>query len=155
MEVANKNIVILGAARSGMAAGELAKNLGASVFVSDNAPEKGKTKQINKLKGLGIPFEFGGHSNRVYSADLVILSPGIPQTSEVVQNLQKKGVPVLSEIEFAYRFCNSPIIAVTGSNGKTTTTSLIGEMLSKQMPAVYHSRKYRNTVFVFCIGEQV
>jgi UDP-N-acetylmuramoylalanine--D-glutamate ligase len=132
--IKDKNIVILGAARSGVSAAELALNLGASVFVSDNAEEKGKRKQINKLKGLGIPFEFGGHSNRVYSADMVVLSPGIPQTTAVVQGIRQKGIPVLSEIEFAYRFCKSPIIAVTGSNGKTTTTTLIGQMLKKQMP---------------------
>jgi UDP-N-acetylmuramoylalanine--D-glutamate ligase len=132
--IKDKNIVVLGAARSGISAAELAKNLGASIFVSDNAEEKGKRKQINKLKGLGIPFEFGGHSNRVYSADMVVLSPGIPQTTAVVQSIRQKGIPVLSEIEFAYRFCQSPVIAVTGSNGKTTTTTLIGQMLKKQMP---------------------
>jgi UDP-N-acetylmuramoylalanine--D-glutamate ligase len=135
MEISDKNIVILGAARSGLAAAELAVNLGARVFVSDNAVEKNKLKQINKLKGLGIPFEFGGHSNRVYSADFVVLSPGISQNSDVVQSIRQKGIPVFSEIEFAFRFCKSPIIAVTGSNGKTTTTTLIGEMLKKQMSA--------------------
>ena len=134
MEISDKNVVILGAARSGLAAAELALSLGARVFVSDNAMEKDKRKQINILKGLGIPFEFGGHSNRIYSADFVVLSPGIPQNSDIVQSIQQKGIPVLSEIEFAFRFCKSPVIAVTGSNGKTTTTTLIGEMLKKQMP---------------------
>ena len=134
MEIRDKNIVVLGAARSGLAAAELALNLGARVFVSDNAVEKTMLKQINKLKGLGIPFEFGGHSNRVYSADTVVLSPGIPQTTAVVQSIRQKGIPILSEIEFAYRFCQSPVIAVTGSNGKTTTTTLIGLMLKKQLP---------------------
>jgi UDP-N-acetylmuramoylalanine--D-glutamate ligase len=130
----DKNIVVLGAARSGISAAELALQMGGRVFVSDNADEKGKRKQINILKGLGIPFEFGGHSDRVYSADMVILSPGIPQNIPVVQNIRQKGIPVLSEIELAYRFCKSPVIAVTGSNGKTTTTTLIGQMLRKQMP---------------------
>jgi UDP-N-acetylmuramoylalanine--D-glutamate ligase len=133
MELKDRQVVILGAARSGLAAAELAAKNGATVFVSDIAPQKGKTKIINKLKGLGIPFEFGGHSNRVYSADLVVLSPGIPQTSAIVQSIRQKGIPVFSEIELAYRFCKSPIIAVTGSNGKTTTTTLIGKMLKKQM----------------------
>lgn len=133
MEISDKSVVILGAARSGLAAAELALSLGALVFVSDNAMEKDKHKQINILKGLGIPFEFGGHSNRVYSADFVVLSPGIPQNSDVVQSIQQKGIPVLSEIEFAFRFCKSPVIAVTGSNGKTTTTTLIGEILKMQM----------------------
>jgi UDP-N-acetylmuramoylalanine--D-glutamate ligase len=134
MDISQKNIVILGAARSGLAAAELAQHLGANVFVSDKAPKSEKREEIQILKGLGIPFEFGNHSDRVFTADYVILSPGIPQTTAVVRGMGKKGIPVLSEIEFAYRFCKSPIIAVTGSNGKTTTTTLIGEMLKKQMP---------------------
>jgi len=134
MDIKGKEIVILGAARSGLAAGELAKAKEARVFVSDSAVEKGKRKEKNILKGLGIPFEFGGHSNRVYSADIVVLSPGIPQTAAVVQGIRAKGIPVFSEIEFASRFCNSDIIAITGSNGKTTTTTVIGLMLKKEMP---------------------
>lgn len=135
MDLANKNVVILGAARSGLAAAELAQKMGAVVFVSDSAPEKGKRKSINRLKGLGIPFEFGGHSDRVFAADMVILSPGIPQTTEIVQRIRHKGIPVFSEIELAFRFCKSPVIAVTGSNGKTTTTTLLGLMLKKHNPA--------------------
>ena len=135
MDLRNKNAVILGAARSGLAAAELAQKMGAVVFVSDSAPEKGKQKSINRLKGLGIPFEFGGHSDRVFAADMVILSPGIPQTTEIVQRIRQEGIPVFSEIELAFRFCKSPVIAVTGSNGKTTTTTLLGLMLKKQNPA--------------------
>jgi len=131
-EVKNKNITILGAARSGIAAAELLSKLGANVFVSDSANKVNKSEEIDVLEGLGIPFEFGQHSEKIFESDLVVLSPGIPVASNIVQNILSKNILVLSEIEIAAWFCKSPIIAVTGSNGKTTTTTLIGEMLKTE-----------------------
>jgi len=133
-EIKNKNITILGAARSGIAAAELLLKLGAKVFVSDSANKENKVDEIDVLKGLGIPFEFGQHSEIVTESDFVVLSPGIPVASEIVQTVLNKNIPVLSEIEIAAWFCKSPMIAVTGSNGKTTTTTLIGEMLETEQP---------------------
>ena len=133
-EIKGKHITILGAARSGIAAADLLFRQGAEVFVSDIAKEEIKNNEINKLKGLGIPFEFGKHSDRVFDSDFVVLSPGIPVASDIVQKILKLNIPVLSEIEIASWFCKSPMIAVTGSNGKTTTTTLIGEMLKTEQP---------------------
>ncbi len=126
--VKNKNVVILGAARSGLSAAQMLKKAGNTVFVSDNA-EKGKIKEKNYLIKMDIPFEFGQHSDRVFKADFVVLSPGIPSTSRIVKAILTRNIPVYSEIEVASWFCRSNIIAVTGSNGKTTTASVLGKML--------------------------
>jgi UDP-N-acetylmuramoylalanine--D-glutamate ligase len=127
--IQNKKVVVLGAARSGLAAAKLLKNKGASVYVSDNAPED-KMQQAKKiLEGLGVPFEFGVHSEQVYQSEMVVLSPGIPPSSEILHNVRSRNIPVFSEIEVASWYCNAAIIAVTGSNGKTTTTTMLGEML--------------------------
>jgi len=131
MAVKNNNVVILGAARSGLSAASLLKKTGNSVFVSDNAV-KGKIKEKNYLTKMGIPFEFGRHSERVFQADFVVLSPGIPSTSEIVKSITARNIPVYSEIEVASWFCRSKIIAVTGSNGKTTTTTILGKMLKSR-----------------------
>jgi len=136
-EVKGKRITILGAARSGLAAAKLLRLKGASVFVSDSAPESKKEKETAELKLAGIPYEFGAHSEKVFDAEMLILSPGIPVESDVVQRFIKNNITVYSEIEIASQFCPCPFIAVTGSNGKTTTTSLIGEMLKKQFPGAF------------------
>jgi UDP-N-acetylmuramoylalanine--D-glutamate ligase len=136
-DVKGKRITILGAARSGLAAARLLGNQGAQVFVSDSAPEDKKQNEVAALRRSGIDYEFGQHSERAFAADLMILSPGIPVQSYVVQRFIKSGTPVYSEIEMAAQFCRSPFIAVTGSNGKTTTTTLIGEMLKKQFPRAF------------------
>jgi len=127
--VENKKITILGAARSGIAAARLLKKQRARVFVSDFAPADHKQFEIEFLKKENIPCEFNIHSEKVFDADFVVLSPGIPKKSAIVENIISKGIPVYSELEVASWFCRSPIIAITGSNGKTTTTSLLGKML--------------------------
>ena len=131
-ELKGKKAIVLGAARSGLAAARLLKNKGLQVFVSDLAPAEQKKEAQRFLKEEQIEHEFGRHSERVFQADFCVLSPGIPLKSPVVQQMLKKGLPVFSEIEVAYRFYKGKLIAVTGSNGKTTTTTLIGEMLRRK-----------------------
>ncbi|MBS1730384.1 MAG: UDP-N-acetylmuramoyl-L-alanine--D-glutamate ligase [Bacteroidetes bacterium] len=120
-----KKIVILGSGESGVGAAILAMRQGFEVFVSDNNLIHENYK--NELAQYAIPFEEGGHDEaRILSADELIKSPGIPDKIPLLQKVKAKNIPVISEIEWAFRYKNnSQIIAITGSNGKTTTTSLI------------------------------
>ena len=128
-ELKYRNATIIGAARSGVAAAKLLKRKGMNVFLSDStSEEKIGSTFINEIKNNEIAYELGCHSSRVYDADVMVVSPGVPQTSEVIQTALKKGIDVVSEIEVASWFCKGKVIAITGTNGKTTTTTLIGEM---------------------------
>ena len=122
------NTVILGAGESGVGAALLAKHLGHEVFVSD----KGKIKKIyqEELDRNDIPNEEGQHTmDRIFEADQVIKSPGIPDHIDMIKQLKAKGIPVISEIEFAARHTDAYLIGITGSNGKTTTTKLTHHLL--------------------------
>ncbi|MGN6193694.1 MAG: UDP-N-acetylmuramoyl-L-alanine--D-glutamate ligase [Ginsengibacter sp.] len=118
-------LVILGSGESGIGAALLAKQKAFDVFVSDGGPIKEVFK--NELLSHAIDFEEGTHSKeKILNASLIIKSPGIPEKNEMVKDIRKKGIEIISEIEFAYRFKGeSKIIGITGSNGKTTTTALI------------------------------
>lgn len=118
-------IVILGAGESGVGAALLAKQKGYDVFVSDASAIKPIYQA--ELEANQIPFESGTHDvERILAADEVMKSPGIPEKNELVKQIRAKGIPVISEIEFGFRYKGaSKIIAITGSNGKTTTTSLL------------------------------
>jgi UDP-N-acetylmuramoylalanine--D-glutamate ligase len=129
ININKSRIIVLGAARSGLAVAKLLSEKGATVFVSDIAAADEKKDSIEFLKGLGVLFEFGEHSEKIFQADFVVLSPGISPATEIVQKIRKQNIPVFSEIEVASWFCTANIIAVTGSNGKTTTTTLLGDML--------------------------
>ncbi len=120
----NKKIVVLGAAESGAGAAVLAKKEGFDVFVSDMGTIKDRYKK--QLDDHQIAWEEGGHTeSRILDADEVIKSPGIPDEAPLVQKLIAKGTHIISEIEFAGRYTHSKMVCITGSNGKTTTTSLI------------------------------
>ena len=119
-----KRLVILGGGESGVGAAILAKQKGYDVFVSDESSLKENYR--TELHNAGIAFEEGKlDEEKILGADEVMKSPGIPEKNEIVKMLRKKGVPIISEIELAYRFKGtSKIVAITGSNGKTTTTAL-------------------------------
>ncbi|MBQ4305537.1 MAG: UDP-N-acetylmuramoyl-L-alanine--D-glutamate ligase [Bacteroidales bacterium] len=121
-------IVVLGGGESGVGAAVLAKVKGFDVFLSDNG--KIKESYAEELRKWDIPFEEGGHTEeKVLSADEVVKSPGIPSTVKMVRELEDKGIHIISEIEFAGRYDSAKKICITGSNGKTTTTSLIYYLL--------------------------
>lgn len=124
----NGIIVILGAAESGTGAAILATKKGFQVFVSDNGAIKEEYKSV--LTHFDIDFEEGGHNlDRILMASEVIKSPGIPDTANVIEAIKNEKIPVISEIEFASRFTNAKLIGITGSNGKTTTTLMLGHLL--------------------------
>jgi len=127
--VAGKKVTVLGAARSGIAAVRLLKLKGADIFVSDAGTEEKLRDQTKKLRAIGAEYEIGTHSERVLDAEIIVLSPGVPSVIPLLEEARKRDIPVVSELEMASWFCRAPIIAITGTNGKTTTTTLIGKML--------------------------
>ncbi len=121
-------LVIIGGGESGVGAAILAQKVGYSVFLSDGSSLKEKYR--NDLLQNGIAFEEGKHTmEKVLAADEVVKSPGIPEKADVIKAIRAKGIPVISEVELAYRFKGeSRVVAITGSNGKTTTTSLVYQL---------------------------
>ncbi|MEQ8521918.1 MAG: Mur ligase family protein, partial [Vicingaceae bacterium] len=125
-----RSIAVLGAGESGVGAALLALKVGDSVFVSDAGQVK--AKYSSRLDQAGIEWEGGVHSEeRILQVDLIVKSPGIPSGAEIVKKALDKNIEIISEIEYAFRHCNGKVIAITGSNGKTTTTNLIYHLLKK------------------------
>jgi UDP-N-acetylmuramoylalanine--D-glutamate ligase len=126
----NRRIVILGAGESGTGSAILAQQEGFDVFVSDYGRIKPRYKEL--LEAYDISYEENKHTERyILNADEIIKSPGIPESSAIVQQIRKKEIRIISEIEFAARYTKARKICITGSNGKTTTTSLIHHMMRK------------------------
>ncbi len=125
-DIQGKNVTVIGGARSGLAAAKLLKRHGASVFLTEQkAATEGMTAELD---AAGIGYEFGGHTIRALEADFLVVSPGVPSTVNIIVQAERQKLPVYSEIEVASWFCHAPIVAITGSNGKTTTTSLLGHL---------------------------
>ena len=125
-----ERLVILGGGESGAGAAYLGQKKGFEVFLSDKGNLKEKYAQ--HLSDWGVEFEQGKHTeNKVLNADLVVKSPGIPDSAPLVQSLRGKGIPVVSEIEFGLKYTNAKTVGITGTNGKTTTTLLTHHMLTK------------------------
>jgi UDP-N-acetylmuramoylalanine--D-glutamate ligase len=136
--IVGKKISVLGMARSGVACAGLLRKTGAEVFVSDIKSQEALSERTKQLEELGIAFETGAHTSRVLSGkDFIVVSPGIPPDAPILRQAQDLGVPILSEIEVAFWLTDARIIGITGSNGKTTTVTLLGEMLKED------GREYR------------
>ena len=125
--ILGKKIGILGAAKSGISAAKLAIKMGYEVVLSDIDKNK---KIDNRLKKL-LNIEFGCHSNLILDCDIIVISPGIPPNQPIIINAVNKKIPIISEIEFASWFTKSKILTVTGSNGKSTTVSILSDIFSK------------------------
>ena len=126
IDLKGKHITIAGAARSGIAAARLLKRKGYEVFVSDNGPIS-KTAEAHLIE-IGVPFEQNGHTNQALDADILVTSPGVPDSSTIIRHFSDEGRPVYSEIEAASWFSEGNIAAITGTNGKTTTTSWLDHL---------------------------
>jgi UDP-N-acetylmuramoylalanine--D-glutamate ligase len=122
--LSGRKVGIIGMARSGLAAAKLVHQLDGQPFVSDILPEDKLHEAIARLERNQIPFECGGHSDRLLDMDYMIISPGVPSNLDIILKISGAGIPVFSEIELAYWVCRGQILAVTGSNGKTKTASL-------------------------------
>jgi UDP-N-acetylmuramoylalanine--D-glutamate ligase len=130
--VAGKKVLVLGLARSGLAVARLLHQEGARVFGSDLKPMETLDEEVRDLRDLGVEIEVGGHSERALAgADFVVVSPGIPRDVPILARAQEVGIPVYGELEVASWWARAPLVAITGSNGKTTTTTLIGRIFER------------------------
>ncbi|HSE87353.1 MAG TPA: UDP-N-acetylmuramoyl-L-alanine--D-glutamate ligase [Candidatus Binatia bacterium] len=130
MELREKKVLVVGLARTGIECARFLLNQGAKVSVSDLRSETDLKREIDALNGLPIRYLLAGQERRwLEEMDLVVPSPGVAAENPLLQEACSRGIEILSEIELAYRFSRFPIVAITGTNGKSTTTTLVGEML--------------------------
>lgn len=131
-EMKNRSVTVIGLGRSGTAISRLANYLGSKVFISDDSSSQSVKENLESLESLGVQGEIDGHSNKIFNTDLMVISPGVAADSPIVLEAQKRGIKVIGEIEFAGLFTNSPIIGVTGSNGKSTTVHALVKMCQSE-----------------------
>jgi len=132
MELKNKKVLVVGLGKSGLAAALFLRHRGAQVTVSDARSAEALAKDIPALLEEGIMVETGGHGLLTFRRqDLIVVSPGVPLNTPELAQVRSFGLPVIGELELAARFLKGKILAITGSNGKTTTTALVGEILEK------------------------
>jgi len=130
--------MVLGLARTGRECAKFLVNQGASVLVSDLHPEPELKQEIEALNGLSIEYYLGGEERKwLQGVDLLIPSPGVAASNLLLQEAQARDIPILSEIEIAYRFLHAPLVAITGTNGKSTTTTLVGEIFKANGTKVF------------------
>ena len=130
MDLTGKKVSVIGGARSGVGAARLIKRSGGVPFVSDLAGENKLKDSITKLKEELIDFEINKHSDRIYDCELMVVSPGVPSDAKVIKEANNRSIKIISELELAGSFCKGQIVAITGTNGKTTTTSLCGHLFN-------------------------
>lgn len=137
MELQGKRMLVIGAGISGFAAAKIAKSMGASVVLSDAKKEADTGQDFSELREQGIELKFGPQTDEILDGvDVVLVSPAVPLRIPILQTAMQKGIPVISEVELAYRLAKSPICAVTGTNGKTTTVTLLGLLLETRFDKV-------------------
>lgn len=128
MDYRDKNIAVIGMARTGLAVAEVMKDLGAQVTIWDRKSEAELGEAVQSARSLGVEFRLGSDAIGLAGVDLVVTSPGVSISHPVFADAKSRGIEVIAEIELAYRLAKAPIIAITGTNGKTTTTVLTGKI---------------------------
>ncbi len=138
MNIDGKHILVLGLGRSGRAVADFASRRGASVVVNDAGAGDEIDRHAAALSARGIRVETGHHPAPLFAAaDIIVISPGVPHTLPVLETARKQGTPVMGEVEFASRWITEPMVAISGTNGKTTTTTLVGDMLARSGQSVF------------------
>ena len=155
MELIQKNIVVVGLGVTGVAVARFLKNRGAAVIATDMASESDLGSKVQEFQAAGISQELGGHRSETFKkADLIVLSPGVSHTIKPVLQARDQGVPVIGEIELASRYIRQPVVAVTGTNGKTTTTELLGDMLKRSGLNVFVGGNIGRPLIDYADGKQ-
>ncbi|HOC09948.1 MAG TPA: UDP-N-acetylmuramoyl-L-alanine--D-glutamate ligase, partial [Bacillota bacterium] len=132
MDIRDKKVLVIGLAVSGLQTVKALHGLGARVKVNDRKNEAELKEAISAIKGLNVDCVLGGHPTELADwPDFAVISPGIPMDIPMVQRIKESGREVISEVELAYRLTATPIVAITGTNGKTTTTALTGEIFRR------------------------
>src|SRR3989337_1193291 len=154
MDLDGKKVLVVGLARTGIATAKFLQGKGSIVMTTETKPSEEMREAIQALEGKDLPMEWGGHQTATFlKQDLIVVSPGVDLNIEPVQKAIQHGVRVISEIELACRFIHVPIIAVTGTNGKTTTTLLIGEMLREDEKKVGVGGNVGEPLILFAEGK--
>ena len=136
MSIRGKKVLVLGLSKSGIAAAKFANKHGADVYLTEynDITTKEQSDSAKMLEDLGVHVEYGGHSDEfIKKSDIAVTSPGISPHSQIIKRVRAEQIPVISELELAYRECDIPFIIITGTNGKTTTTALTQHILSKKL----------------------
>ncbi len=132
MPYGNQRVTIIGLGREGAALARFLARHGANVSVSDIKVEEALRDRIDELVDLPINYLLGGHPEELLEADVIFVSPGVPQEIPILLEARRRGIPLSSETRLFFSLCPAPIIGITGSSGKTTTTSLVGEIMKAQ-----------------------
>src|SRR5438874_2683575 len=128
MQTRGKRFTVLGAGKSGLASVRLLLKHRGKVFVSDSMKASKLADAKKELDELGVGYEFGENSHKILETNTIVISPGVPITASILDLARQKNIPIIGEIELASGFADAPIVAITGTNGKTTTTVLTGEI---------------------------
>jgi UDP-N-acetylmuramoylalanine--D-glutamate ligase len=154
MDLNGRKVLVVGLARTGLATIRFLKAKGAVVMATEVKPKEEMKESVQELERMGIAAEWGGHRKETFlRQDLIVVSPGVDLSIEPIQKALQKGIRLISEIELAYQFIQAPIIAVTGTNGKTTTTLLIGQMLKEEGKKVGVGGNVGDPLILFADGE--
>ncbi|MGD9081403.1 MAG: UDP-N-acetylmuramoyl-L-alanine--D-glutamate ligase [Desulfobacterales bacterium] len=138
MKLANNKVVVVGLGRTGLATARFLHQKGARVLGADTADESQLGDSVRMLREMGVKLELGPHRTTSFQdADLIVVSPGVSHTIGPIERARARGIPLMGEVELASRFIKEPIVAVTGTNGKTTTTELLGQMLKNSGISVF------------------
>ncbi len=155
MDLEGKNIVVVGLARSGLAMARFLCARGARVTVTDQATAAGLGAFAEEARELGVRLELGGHRiDSFLAADLVVISPGVPHDLPPLKKAGRAGIPVIGEIELASRFIQIPLVAITGTNGKTTTTEMVGRILAAAGRKVFVGGNIGNPLIEIVSGQK-
>jgi len=155
MDLRGKNIVVVGMARTGIATARFLLDRGGRVTVSEAKPEAQLPAEALALAQQGVLLETGGHRmETLRGAELIVVSPGVPLDIAPLRAADNSGIEIISEIELAYRFLQTPLIAVTGTNGKTTTTSLLGDMFRHAGKKVFVGGNIGTPLIAYVSGTQ-